>query len=160
MKEIFKDIKGYEGIYQISNQGKVKSLVKSPMILRNNLGDTGYYRVNLYKNKTKKTRKIHQLVAEAFLNHVPNGFSKIVDHIDNNPLNNNLNNLQLVSNRVNTSKDKVSGTSKYTGVCWGTRQKKWLATMKYKGKSVYIGGFDNEKEASIAYQNKLKEIND
>lgn len=97
--EIWKDIKGYEGLYQISNLGRVKSLerlikcrkcderIKVPSIT-----NRGYYRLPLCKYGKIKYYHIHRLVAEAFL---PNEENKpTVDHIDRNRLNNNVSNLR------------------------------------------------------------------
>ena len=90
--EEFRPVKGYEGIYEISNLGNVKSLkYNNGKILKVREDKYGYVKVNLYKNKKTKTCYIHQLMAIAFLNHTPNGHKLVVDHIDNNPSNNNLN---------------------------------------------------------------------
>lgn len=67
-EEIWKDIVGYEGLYQISNLGNVKSFKhKKPIILNSAPQKTGYRIVQLVKNKKYKTHLIHRLVAEAFL---------------------------------------------------------------------------------------------
>jgi alkyl hydroperoxide reductase subunit AhpF len=94
----------------------------------------------------------------AFLGHVPNGQKLVVDHIDGDKLNNNLNNLQVITNRENTSKDRSGGTSKYVGVSWSKQNKKWKAQIRIDGKQIYIGHFTNDIDASQAYQKKLKEI--
>ena len=68
MEEIWHDIEGYEGLYQISNKGRVKSLYKgSERILRPGWTTGGYLFVVLCKNGNKKKLKIHRLVAEAFI---------------------------------------------------------------------------------------------
>ena len=125
MQEIWKEVKGYDGIYEVSNLGNVKSVdrivlnkgkypfLKNGKIIKKRISTTGYYIITLCKNGVVKTFEVHKLVAMAFLNHKPNGHKLVIDHIDNNPLNNNLTNLQIISNRKNTSKDK---TSKYNGV--------------------------------------------
>lgn len=64
--EIWKDIKGYEGLYQVSNQGRVRSLYKGVRILKTR-NNKGYLRVALYKENKYKHISIHRLVAEAFL---------------------------------------------------------------------------------------------
>lgn len=65
--EIWKDVKGYESIYQVSDIGNVKSLkYGKEKLLKPGINSTGYFIVILYKNKIKKTIKVHQLVAEAF----------------------------------------------------------------------------------------------
>lgn len=111
MQEEFRDIPGYEGIYQVSNLGNVKSLnynnTKKEKFLTNSLDNNMYLRVGLSNNKVLKTIRVHQLVAMAFLGYVRNGkLDIVVDHIDNDKLNNNLNNLQLLSNRHNCVKDR------------------------------------------------------
>lgn len=101
MDVIWKDIKGYEGLYQVSNLGNVKSLIRN-IILKPDVS-TGYNRVRLTKRNGSKRKlfQIHQLVAVAFLNHKIDGYNKVIDHIDENPLNNNVNNLRIVSQRDN-----------------------------------------------------------
>jgi hypothetical protein len=152
--EIWKDIEGYKG-YQVSSIGRIRSLkFNKEKILSPNIATNGYYMVGLYGEKYK-TFTIHSLVAIAFLGHKPDGYKIVVDHIDNNPLNNNINNLQLISNRENISKQKAK-TSKYTGVSWSKRKKKWISQITINRKTIKLGIFVNELEASEAYQNKLK----
>jgi hypothetical protein len=92
----------------------------------------------------------------AFLNHTPNGSSSlVVDHINNIKTDNRLSNLQLVTIRYNLSKDKT-GTSKYTGVSWHSRDKNWQASIRINGKKAYLGSFQDESEAALAYQNALE----
>jgi len=168
MKEIFKDIPNYEGLYQVSNKGTVKNLttIKRKKTTKGGVGNHGYMRTNLTKDGTVKGVRIHQLVAMAFLEHIPNGYKGVVDHIDNNPLNNNVENLQIISQRENASKDTVGRnaegskkTSKYTGVAWNKEKYKFSSRINYGGKKIFLGYFDCEEKASETYQNKLKEIN-
>ena len=160
--EIYKDIEGYEGLYQISNLGRVKRLERFSLnnkklkekYLKNTL-DNRYYRVGLSKESKSKIFNVHQLVAVAFLNHVIDGHNIVVDHIDNNPLNNSFENLQLVTSRYNSSKDKKGYSSRYTGVSWAKNSKKWRVRLMINGKNKHIGLFTNEHEAHLAYQNAL-----
>lgn len=157
-KEVFKNIPGYEGMYQVSNLGNVKSLKrKKERILKFSLDNHGYYILSLYKENKAKTKQVSKLVAMTFLNHKPCGYKEIVDHIDNNPLNNNVNNLQIISNRENLSKDK-KGLSNYTGVSFKKDINKWQSRICINGKSNYLGVFNTELEASNAYQLKLKTL--
>lgn len=170
MKEIWKDIPSYEGMYQVSNLGRVKSLSREILkngkhpfickekIIKNCLNTGGYYYVGLSKNSKTISRTVHQLMAEAFLNHNPCGMNLIVDHINNNKLDNRVENLQIVTNRFNTSKDIKNKTSKYTGVSWEKRRSKWVVRIRINQKYLHLGYFLNEEDANLAYQNKLKEI--
>ena len=166
MIEIFKDIKGYEGLYEVSNFGRVKSLERKSShgkqlkerMLKPIIGGWGYLALKLYKDNTSKTICVHQLVAITFLNHKPNGHKIVVDHIDNNKSNNRLENLQLISNRQNASKDRKGYSSKYIGVSWSKVANKWHARISINGKHEHLGYFSNELEAAEAYQSKLKEI--
>jgi hypothetical protein len=172
-EEIWKDIPGYEGIYKISSHGRVKSLqritfkkgVLCPIrerILRQFIDIRGYYTVGLCKNGKNKTKGVHQLMAIAFLGHTPCGLKLVPDHKDGNKLNNKLYNIQIVTIRENSStcfrKDRDNFSSKYVGVYWFKRESKWKAHIKINGKSVYLGMFKTEIEASLAYQTALSEL--
>ncbi len=159
--EVWKDIPTFQGKYQVSNLGNVRSLNyrKKGIIktLSKTLNCRGRYGVDLSKNGKKKFQ-IHQLSAMAFLNHKPCGHKIVVDHIDNNKQNDKLYNLQLLTNRENTVKDMKVGTSSYTGVCWNKNSKKWQAQIYKKGKIKHLGYFTDEKEAAQAYKNELTKI--
>ena len=158
-EEIRKDIPSYEGKYQVSNLGRVKSFCKSKETIKTNyLDNTGYYVVSICQKNKCIPKKIHQLVAICFHNHTPCNFKLVVDHINGDKLDNRAKNLQIVTNRHNTSKDKKNKTSNYTGVSWHKIHKKWVSSIKINGKSIYLGNFINEYEAHLAYQNKLKEL--
>ena len=160
--EIWKNITGFEKHYQISNFGSVKSLQRKKVledkILKQNIDGRGYYVVNLSLKGEYKTHQVHKLVAKEFLNHESKGFSKIIDHKDNNPLNNHVDNLQIITVRENTSKDKINGSSKFVGVSWNKRAKKWMSSIRIKGKLKYLGYFDDEIKASKAYQKELEKL--
>lgn len=156
--EIWKDIKGYEGYYKASNTGKIKSLKrKKEAILKCRKDGRGYEIVDLYLNG-RRDIKVHQLVAMAFLNHTPCGYKIVVDHISGDITDNSLNNLQLISQRENTAKNKKKGTSKYTGVSWSKGRSKWVASIQINGKAIFLGRFKEELEAHNAYQQALLSI--
>ena len=164
--EIFKDIKGYEGKYQVSSLGRVKSLKRlsstgktvKEKILKENLDANGYFHVVLFNEGKGYTVKIHTLVAIEFLNHKIGSRKIVVDHIDSNKNNNKLDNLRIVTQRFNTVKDIKKGTSKYTGVNWDKARSKWRAQITINGKRKCIGLFNKEKDASEAYQRELSLI--
>jgi hypothetical protein len=94
--EIFKDIIGYEGFYQISNLGNVKSLIAGKQkILKHNISSNKYYSIR-FKNKNFL---IHRLVALHFVNNFNN--KPYVNHIDGNKFNNNFKNLEFVTQSEN-----------------------------------------------------------
>lgn len=95
--ELWKNIEGYEGKYQISNNGNVKSLIdnkgnKRELIRKPRIAKNGYYYVNLFIGSKAKSKKIHRLVAEHFIDNPDN--KPCVNHIDGNKLNNNVDNLE------------------------------------------------------------------
>lgn len=104
MKEIWKDVEGYEGCYQVSNFGRVKSLGNgkthnsSERILKGN-NIKGYLVVNLSKEGNKKQYLIHRLVAQAFIPN-PNKLLQ-VNHIDEDKTNNKVSNLEWCSAKYN-----------------------------------------------------------
>jgi len=167
--EEFRDIPGYEGLYQVSNLGNVKSLARTiirsndkPQSFKERILKPGniknYLMVVLHNAGKDKNYKVHQLVAMTFLNHIPNGhIGLVVDHIDNDSLNNNLENLQLINTRENNSKDRTGGTSQYVGVSWHKPNKNWTAKIWMNGKKKHLGSFKCELEASEAYQKALKD---
>jgi hypothetical protein len=186
MKEIWKDIPGYEGHYQVSNLGNVKSLER--VIKRSGVrGDAkikggqlipkvdkkGYYALGLSFNKKRKCFKVHQLVTMAFLGHTPNGMIDLIDHIDENKLNNNLLNLRITNNRDNTSKGKLkyNKSSEYTGVYKNKSRKKlkngelkiydnfyYHAQITINNKRIYLAATKDELEAKKIYDTALKNI--
>ena len=107
-KEIWKDVIGYEGLYQVSNLGRVKSLdkicgnrkgvIKSKLLNFQDNGK-GYKNVNLYNNKKNKCVYIHRLVAGAFLAKIEG--KECVNHIDGNKSNNSLENLEWCTRSEN-----------------------------------------------------------
>ncbi len=98
MEEIWRDIQGYEGLYQVSNFGRVKSL-KTNRILKGSQINSGYLEVVLCKNKIHKHLLVHRLVAQAFIENSNN--KKEVNHIDGDKQNNNVINLEWVTRSEN-----------------------------------------------------------
>ena len=105
MTEIWKDIKGYEGLYQISNFGNVKrikginSRYYDGYVLNTSDNGQGYKLVGLSKNKKRTNHYIHRLVAEAFIDN-PQQYKEI-NHIDNNKSNNKVQNLEWCDRSYN-----------------------------------------------------------
>jgi hypothetical protein len=161
-KEQYKDIPEYEGHYQISNLGNIKSLKRNGERIMNPCIDKtkGYLRVNLFKESKRKSLYVHQLVAIAFLGHKPNGNKLVVDHMDNDKTNNRLDNLQVISSRENSSKDqwRHNPSSYFVGVSYSSGKKKWESSISVNGISFYLGCFKNESNAGQEYANALEYI--
>lgn len=111
MKEIWKDIEGYEGIYKVSNTGFVKSMerkrgvcgggfrVVKERLLKNSLNNTGYHRVNLRNRLIMKSRLVHRLVCEAFMPNPEN--KRTVNHKNGIKTDNRLVNLEWATDKEN-----------------------------------------------------------
>jgi len=154
--EIYKDIPGYETHYQVSNLGNVKSLKsKTPKLLVAILNKWGYLQVSLSKNNIKKVFTIHQLVAITFLNLIPNGHDKVVNHINFIRTDNRLENLEIVTNRENCNLKHIKSSSQYTGVSFRKDRNKWAAEISINKKRVKLGHYLTETEAHLAYQSVL-----
>ena len=170
MEEIWKDVPDYEGLYQVSNLGRVRSLPKvwitgnggvnkhNGKILKPAKLSSGYLAASFWKNKVRKTVKVHQLVAMSFLGHKPCGMSLIIDHINDNQLDNRIENLQIVTQRFNARKTQGKYSSQYKGVSWNKEKNKWVTKIHINKKSKFLGLFENEYDAHLAYQNALKNL--
>lgn len=88
--EIWRDIKDYEGLYEISNYGDVRN-VQTGHVLSPGISQ-GYYYVALYKNQMRKNKQVNRLVAEAFIDNPDN--LPLVHHIDENKTNNYVGNIE------------------------------------------------------------------
>ena len=113
MKEIWKPIKNYEGYYELSNYGEIKSLIRAVKyknsykvirgrVMKCGINTNGYRQVNLSKNKIRKTYSIAPLVWNYFDGTSRDGLD--LDHIDNNKQNDRIDNLQLLTHKQNTLK--------------------------------------------------------
>jgi hypothetical protein len=158
--EIWKDVPEYEGHYQVSSLGNVKSIkFNKEIILKTSKNRKGYFYVGLLKNGKRKTMYNTKLVAMAFLGHVPCGMELVVDHKNRIRIDNSLKNLRIVTNRENSNnKDKSKTSSKYSGVHWSIKAKKWISQIYFNKKRIHLGCFGNEEEASLIYTNAVKSI--
>ena len=177
MVEEWRDIKGYEGLYQVSSLGRVKSLnynhTKKEKVLDFKPNKYGYKVTYLYNNNERKPYSVHRLVAEAFIPN-PNNY-KEVNHKDENKSNNCVDNLEWCTAKYNSnygtrnkrisdtnkginhpmygkhhtdsSKDKISKTLREKGICKGKNNPK-----AHKVQCITTGkSFSCIKEASEYY---------
>lgn len=112
-KEVWKDVVGYEGLYEISSFGRLKRLKRTTLgkdgveynypelMIKGDYDKDGYIRTTMSKNKKKKTKKIHRLVAEAFIPN-PNNYPE-VNHLDETKDNNHVNNLEWITTKGNAN---------------------------------------------------------
>jgi energy-coupling factor transporter ATP-binding protein EcfA2 len=157
-EEIWKVIPDYEK-YEASSLGNIRSnWFGKTTNLKPQMHVNGYYQINLRKNKKKVTLKVHQLVAMTFLNHVPCGMNKVIDHINEIKTDNRLVNLQILTTRENVSRS-TKGNSIYPGVSKRKNDLFYETKIKHNGKLVYLGIYKDELEAAQAYTNYLKIIN-
>lgn len=174
MKEQWKDIPGYEGLYQASSAGRIKSYdmivgakggvtaIRRGRVLKFTLSGPkrDYPALTLCRDKIKKTHKIHRLIALSFLGE-PEGLT--VDHIDGNKSNNELINLRYCTTRENCTHytSSLNANRPYTGVSKQVRCiNKWAAHISINGKRTYIGIFDTPELARDAYLAKRDSLNE
>lgn len=164
--EIWESVEGFNGYYAVSNRGRVKSIARTvnhakngskrirERILKPSSNERGYLTVVLYKNGNRKTYKIHQLIATAFLGHTPNGMKSTIDHVNGIKTDNRLENLQIVSHRENIAKGygAKQTTSNYRGVTFDNTNGKWKVQIQLNGKVFHLGYYHTEKRASLAYK--------
>lgn len=105
------------------------------------------------RRKNNKTIIMHRQIMNA-----PAGL--VVDHIDGNSLNNRKSNLRICTQaqNIHNSRPRRNRSSKYKGVFWDKVNKKWSASIRKGDKRIYLGGFDDEIEAALAYDRKAEEL--
>lgn len=165
--EEWRDIPGYEGMYQVSDQGRVKSLEKTvpnkwprvctyhEKVLKPNRNKQGYLRIHVCKLGEKKHLSIHRLVASAFLSEYTE--KKPVDHLNGICGDNRLSNIRMATQSENqANRRKGTGhSSKFKGVTWDKERETWKCVIMKGWKRVFIGRFQDEVEAAKAYDEKL-----
>jgi len=169
--EEWKNIIDYEGIYEASNLGNIKSLSRAVLrngkfpfiskerILKKSIDGGGYNVVSLYKNGKQNTSKVHQLVAESFLNHFSSGHDIVINHINFIKTDNRVENLEIVTARENSNLKHKESSSKYVGVSLDKKSKKWISYITIKKSRIVLGYFTSELEASQKYENALNSLN-
>jgi hypothetical protein len=149
------DIPGFEGLYKINEEGEIISLKrKNPKVLKPGISSKGYKIVALFKDKKQSMKTIHSLLAITYLDKDYIEKDLVVDHIDEDKLNNKLSNLRLVTNRQNITTSKKT---KFTGVNM-TIYGKYYASIRIGKQRKHLGTYNTPEEASAAYQQKLNKL--
>ena len=172
-KEEWRAVVEYEGLYEVSSFGRIKSL--SRLI---HTGGCGYYKrdeqiiklskragekylaVGLHKDCISKTRRIHQIVAMAFLNYTPSRMV-VVHHIDEDKLNNYLSNLEIKTQRYNASVGSRhrGSSSVFVGVYLNKKLGKFKAGIVVSNRKYHLGYFVSELEAGRIYETAVHTVN-
>lgn len=174
--ETWKDIIGFEGLYQVSDTGKVKSMKRKSMNagsyngfvsvqereLKQTINRLGYHVLTLFKDGCRHFRIVHRLVAEAFLENKKK--YKEVNHKDLDKSNNHVSNLEWCdrSYNINHSYTKRYKSSIYKGVSYSEERKSWVAYLELFDRRLMLGRHKTELDAKNYRQefiNKLKKIN-
>ena len=123
--EVWRDVDGFEGHYQVSDHGRVRSIKKGILVLKGEYQHNGYKRVCLWKDGRQYRKLIHRLVAIAFLQN-PNDYSD-VNHLDEDKKNNHVTNLQWCTHLYNMNfgsvREKISCSNRGKMVSIETRKK-------------------------------------
>ena len=169
--ETWKWIIGFEGGYEISTDGNVRSVDRTiihkntthflrSQTMKQSLDKSGYLKFTIRLNGVRKTAFTHREMGNAFLMKDYSKQGLDVNHKDLDKTNNKRTNLELITERGNTVhyRESIKHSSRYTGVSWRKQNRKWRASIIINKEQVHLGYFLNEEDASIAYQNKLKSI--
>lgn len=163
--EIWKLVPEYE-TYEVSNLGRLRRVERTNKVgkkiesyyLQGWKDNRGYIRTELTNDFGTKGLGMHQVVAMGFLNHKPCKYELVINHINFKTNDNRLENLEVVTSRENCNMKHLKSTSKYTGVCWSGKMKKWRATIIYNEKQYNLGLFNDELLASEYYEKALISI--
>jgi len=169
MDEVWKPVKNYEGLYEVSSLGRVKRLARQTVIrehvrrleekiLRPGLTKMGYCTVSLTKNHEHKSFYLYHLVWDMFGDRQRNGFKLMVDHKDNDKRNCTADNLQLLTGRENCL--KYYDTDGYNPFAGTQRNgKNWIAKIKIGDQQHYIGTYENREDAAQAFRDYRNGMN-
>lgn len=155
--EEWRDIKGHEGRYFVSNFGRVKNAdyrhTGQESLMTIQITPFGYCHVHL----RPKTGRVHRLVWEAFMGKIPDNME--VNHKDGNKQNNRIENLEIVYTRENQShsQQKLKGKT-ITGCYYRKDINKWVAQITYGGKQYNLGTFKTQEEAHQRYLQEVERI--
>lgn len=163
--EIWRDVVGYEGFYQVSNFGNIKSCEREleytlkgktgkkiigGQIMYKHLNMNGYHQIGLTKNNKRRTYTVHILVGKAFYNNTYKD-GLVIDHKNNIKTDNRVENLQVITHRDNITKSKVNNL-KMTGVYPSKNGKRYRSKIMVNNKTLHLGVYNTPEEAYEAYK--------
>jgi DNA-cytosine methyltransferase len=155
-KEKWKPIKGTSGKYKISNQGRVKSLIGKPKLLKPSTDNWGYPQVVLRIKGKSVTQRIHRLVGKHFVDNPDN--KKFINHLNGDTSDNNFLNLEWCTQSENEKHKHNVLKNKPRGVSRHPLSKKWRATITINKKATTIGYYKTKEEAHEAFRKKYIEV--
>lgn len=163
--EIWKTIPGFNGRYEVSNLGNVRSLNYrnngTIKVLKQQSVRHGYKRIGIGPKNCRKYYSVHGLVAWIFLGYDFGDKFLQIDHINEDKTDNRLENLQLITPRENTVKSRRKKSGLPTGVTKiNTISNPYQSRIYHNGKTINLGSFPTPEEASKAYQDYLNKIID
>jgi D-arabinose 1-dehydrogenase-like Zn-dependent alcohol dehydrogenase len=155
--EIWKTITDFTN-YEVSSYGNVRNKITN-YILKPIKHSTGYSVINLCGNNTRKTTRLHKIVATHFIYNEFN--DECINHINGIKSDNRVENLEWISQRENVTHSylKIKKTSKYHGVSFSKSRNKFIARVRIDNKVKSLGWFINEIDAYNEVLNFLKENN-
>lgn len=173
MIEDWRAIPGYEGLYEVSNQGRVRSLdrydnigrMRKKRYIKLLLSSSGYFSVGLSKNGNVTVYLVHRLVVQVFIPN-PDGLPQ-VNHKDEDKTNNSVDNLEWCSAEYNsnygTARERARSTLIKNGYCYGLSEEDNKIRLKVKRKEYYQKNKDvfsyKSKEYKETHKESIKEMN-
>jgi hypothetical protein len=156
MTEIWKQIENYE-TYSVSTFGNVRNNKTGKILKGNKICKSGHLQIRLINGSIRSCLQIHRLVALAFISNPEN--KEQVDHIDNNPTNNNLTNLRWATHQENCRNQQIAtnNTSGVKGVFFNKQTQKWGVQINCNKIRTYLGSYNTIEEATIVRQLKANE---
>lgn len=164
IKEVFKPVFGYEGVYEFSNFGNLRSKSATRgnrwKLKKETVFPSGYQGFCLSYENRREMKYTHQLFWE-YEYDMPIPAGHCIDHISGDRSNNDISNLRLTTHGGNMrgARKKSEGTSsKYRGVSWQSGSQRWRAMIGYKGKYYYAGLHKSEEAAARAWNKRAKAL--
>lgn len=167
--EIWKPVKNFEGLYEISNHGRLRSvdrlvfhkgfnknINRKGKILKNTTSKGQYYIYAISKNNKLTYGLVHRLVAEHFIGEKPKG--KQINHIDSNSFNNHYLNLEYVYARENNAHRNIKNNGKIKGYNL-LPSGRYQAVICINRKKYPLGMFDTAEEATNAWKEATRKLN-